>query len=324
MKKLYICILIFALCFSIAGCNKEESKKTKNENKAAVEEKNNEDKKEIKNNEGEDKKVNYSVYTGNWVNEKLLIQDFKYGTTAEFEVDDKGYVNGNVCSVTENLTHIAQVDIQGQIKNNKLSYDFDDDGWEHSGNIEIEFKENSIVLNIKYNENSSENNLWGIGEGTFPLIKDTTPVKRTLNDIEDGGFVVQENQSFDTKLDNYGEIKFISGLKREDGNDIAVFYIADRNNNILYKLPPFYGNDKGRFEEVNCVAFRDFNGDNLKDILIIGKYISAEYPYEKIHIASIYFQEGKEFKNNESLDNEINNSGHNENMESVVEFMKNS
>ena len=68
----------------------------------------------------------------------------------------------------------------------------------------------------------------------------------------------------------------------------------------------------------------DFNGDNLKDILIIGKCTSAEDPSKKIHVASIYFQEGKEFKNNESLDNEINNSGHNENMESVVEFMKNS
>lgn len=322
MKKLYICILIFALSFSIVGCNKDESKKPKNENKAAVEEKNNEDKKEIKKNESENKKVDYSIYTGDWVQEKLLIQDVKYGTTVELNVDEKGYVKGYVCSVTENLTRIAQVDIQGQIENNKLSYDFDEDGWEHSGNIEIEFKENAIVLNIKYNENSSNNHLWGIGEGIFPLIKETTLVKRTLNDIKDGGLVVQENQSFDTKLNNYGDIKFISGLKREFGNDIAVFYIADRNNNILYKLPDFYGNDKGRFEEVNCVAFMDFNGDNLKDILIIGKYTNFEDVSKKIHVASIYFQEGDEFKNNESLDDEINNSGHNENMESVVEFMK--
>ena len=178
-----------------------------------------------------------------------------------------------------------------------------------------------ICSNIKYDEKSSKNSLWGIGEGTFTLIKDTTPVKRTLNDIKDGGLVVQENQSFDTKLDNYGDIKFISGLKREDGDDIAVFYIADRNNNILYKLPPFYGNNKGKFEEINCVAFTDFNGDGLKDILIIGKFLSYDDYSKKIHFASIYFQDGKEFKNNESLDTEINNSGHNENMESVVKFM---
>lgn len=321
MKKFYTYILIITLCFSSIGCSKEEKKENENNNKAVVEEK---DEKEINSGVSEEKKIDYSAYAGHWVNEKLLIQDFKYGTTVDLDVDEKGYVNGSVYSATENLAHIAQVDINGQIENNKLSYDFDEDGWEHSGNIEIEFKENSIVLNIKYNEKSSENNLWGIGEGAFPLINDTTPVKRTLNDIKDGGFVVQENQSFDTKIDNYGDIKFISGLKREDGNDIAVFYIADRNNNILYKLPAFYGNNKGRFEEVNCVAFMDFNGDNLKDILIIGKFLSNEDFSKEIHVASIYFQEGKEFKNNESLDNEINNSGHNENMESVVEFMKNS
>lgn len=56
--------------------------------------------------------------------------------------------------------------------------------------------------------------LWGIGEGAFTLIKDTTPVKRTLNNLKDGGLLVIENQSFNTKLDNYGDVKFISGLKR--------------------------------------------------------------------------------------------------------------
>lgn len=321
MKKLYICIIICALCFSIVGCNKEESKKVDNKNKTAQEETKKDD---IDNKVSENKEFDYSVYSGSWVDEKLLIQDFKYGTSVQLEVDNEGYAKGSICSATENLSHIAQVDIHGQIENNKLSYDFDEDGWEHSGKIEIEFKENFIVLNIKYNEKSSENNLWGIGEGTFPLIKDTTEVKRTLNDLKDGGLLVQENQSFDTKIDNYGDIKFISGLKREDSSEIAVFYIADRNENILYKLPEFYGNSKGRFKEVNCVAFMDLNGDNLKDILIIGKFISYEDFTKEIEVASIYFQDGNKFNNDQSLDEQINNSGYNKNMESVVQFVKNS
>lgn len=311
MKKLHICMLIFILCFSSVGCN-NEGKVFENNNKTLV-----------KDTKSENKELDYSVYSGNWVNEKLLIQDFKYGTTVKLEIDENGYVKGSIFSSTENLTHIAQVDIYGQIENNKLLYDFDEDGWEHSGKIEIDFKENFIVLNIKYNENSSESNLWGIGEGEFTLVKDTTPVKRTLNDLKDGGLLVQENQCFNADIDNYGEIRFVSGLKREDANDIAVFYIADKNENILYKLPEFYGNDKGRFKEINCVAFMDLNKDGLKDILIIGKFASNEDFSKEISIASIYFQEGKEFKNNKSIDDSINNFGHNENMENVVEFMKN-
>lgn len=320
MKKLCIFVLLLAISISSIGCDKKEYNQDeiksdnqieKNENKA-----NTDKSSEDKANENES---DYSIYSGNWVKEDLLIKDYKYGTSVKLKVNKDGEVTGNVSSSTENLTHIAQIDITGQIKDKKLSYDFEEDGWEHGGNVEINFKENSIVLNIKYTKTNSEINLWGIGEESFTLIKDTTPVKRTLNNLKDGGLLVIENQSFNTKLDNYGEVKFISGIKREDASEIPVFYIADKSENILYKLPAFYGNNKGRFKEINCVAFMDLNGDNLKDILIIGKVIDASTEKD---VASIYFQTGNEFKNNEDLDEKINNSGHNHNMESAVDFMK--
>lgn len=308
MKKLSIFILLLVISISNIGCNKKEYNQA-----------------EIKNNQIEQSvdnknKSNYSIYSGNWVNEDLLINDYKYGTSVNLNIDKDGYVIGNIFSSTENLTHIAQVDIFGQIKDNKLFYYFEEDGWGHAGNIEINFKKNSIILNIKYTKTNSEANFWGIGEGSFTLIKDTTPVKRTLNNLKDGGLLIIENQCFDTKLDNYGDIKFISGVKREDVNEIPVFYIADKTENILYKLPAFYGNNKGRLKEINCVAFMDLNGDNLKDILIIGKFIDES---TEIDVASIYFQNGNEFKNNKDLDEKINNSGQNKSMENVIDFIKN-
>ena len=71
MKKFYTYILIITLCFSSIGCSKEEKKENENNNKAVVEEK---DEKEINSGVSEEKKIDYSAYTGHWVNEKLLMR----------------------------------------------------------------------------------------------------------------------------------------------------------------------------------------------------------------------------------------------------------
>lgn len=323
MKKLCTFVLLLIMSISSIGCNEKENNKiqlkSENEIEQSEANENRADKDKTPQDMVNPDKSDYSIYSGNWVKEELLMADYKYGISVKLNANKDGDVTGNIFSSTENLTHIAQLDISGQIKDNKLSYDFEEDGWGHSGKVEIDFKENSIVLNIKYTKANSESNLWGIGEGSFPLIKDTTPVKRTLKNLKYGGLSVIENQSFDTKLDNYGDVKFISGVKREDASEIPVFYIADKSENILYKLPAFYGNDKGHLKEINCVAFIDLNGDNLKDILIIGKFVNFS---TEIDIASIYFQNGNEFKNNETLDEKVNNSANNKNMESVVNFVK--
>lgn len=339
MKKLYIFVLLLAISISALGCTKKENSQTDIKNNNQIEEtetsqnKNTEDNldknktddnnlSENKNSQSNNSKniSDYSKYSGNWVNEDLLIDDYKYGTSVKLNVDKNGTVTGIIFSSTENLTHISELEISGHIDNNKLSYEFDDDGWEHGGIVDIDFKENSIVLNIKYTKGNNDSTLWGIGEGSFTLIKDTTPVKRTLTNLKDGGLSVIENQTFNTTFENYGNVKFISGSKREDASDIPVFYIADKYENILYKLPAFYGNDAVRVKEITCVAFMDLNDDSLKDILIIGIFTDG---IKETHLANIYFQNGKEFKNDEALDDKINNSGRNKNMESVVDFVKN-
>lgn len=337
MKKLYIFVLLLAISISALGCTKKENSQTDIKNNNQIEEtetsenkttedslnKNYDDKlaeNEDSQSQNSKNKSDYSKYSGNWVNEDLLIDDYKYGTSVKLNVDKNRTVTGTIFSSTENLTHISKLEISGHIDNNKLSYEFDDDGWEHGGIVDIDFKENSIVLNIKYTKGNNDSTLWGIGEGSFALIKDTTPVKRTINNLKGGGLSIIENQTFDTTFENYGNVKFISGSKREDASDIPVFYIADKSENILYKLPAFHGNDTVRLKEITCVAFMDLNGDKLKDILVIGIFTDG---IKESNIANIYFQNGKEFKNDTALDEKINNSGRNKNMESVVDFVKN-
>mgnify|MGYP001171407171 CR=1 FL=1 len=260
-------------------------------------------------------KTDYSKYTGTWVTERNLIDDFKYGMVAGITVDKDGNIKGQVSDATENLTHISNMDINGKIQNDKFSYNFTEDGWEHNGTINMEFKDNKIVLTIAYNSNSSKNNLWGIGEGTFTLINNKTQVKRTLDNLKDGGLQVIENQCFNVTLENYSKVKFISGLKREDANSNANFYLVDENNNVLYKFPDFYGNQKGMISDVKAVSFADVNGDGLKDAVIIADYNNGV-------ICSIYFQKGKEFINDKTLDDKINSSSNNKSISEAIKYAK--
>ena len=130
-----------------------------------------------------------------------------------------------------------------------------------------------------------------------------------------------ENQSFSVSLENYGKVKFISGLKREDSNDNAVFYLIDNKNNVLYKYPDFYGNKKGMFNNIRAVSFTDVNKDGLKDVVIIADYRTGSNS-STTPICSIYFQKGKEFISNENFDNKINVSSNNKDIASVLKYAK--
>lgn len=280
-KKISVLILIFLLMFT--GCSSKENTASNSSTKP------------------QESKIDYSKYTGTWVMEINLKNDFLYGTWADITVDKEGNVKGMIASTKENLTRIANVEVSGAIKDNKLTSKFNEDGWEHNGTIDMEFKENTIVLTMKYGEGSSKDNMWGIGEGTFNLISNKTMVTRTLSSLKDGGLVVFDNQSFVVDLESYGKVKLISGLKREDSTEIAVFYLLDGNNVVLYKLPPFYGNGKSRFIDIKAIAFNDVDRDGMKDVIIMANY-------EGRTVSSIYFQKGKEFTNNITVDDMINAS----------------
>ena len=257
---------------------------------------------------------------GGWVTENTLKYDLKYaGTRLGISVDKDGNIQGTVSNYTESLSHLCSVDFKGKIQDNKFLYNFAEDYWGHSGTIRLDFEENKIILTIKYNSNSSKDSLWGIGEGTFTLINCITKVDKTLDDLKYGGLQVIENQCFPVVLENYGNVKFISGLKQEGTDIIGVFYLVDSKNNVIYKFLDFYGNATGTFTNIKAISFTDVNNDGLKDIIIIANYKANEIP---ITICSIYFQKGKEFINDKSFDDKVNSSSNNKDIATVLKYAK--
>lgn len=333
MKKSIVLVSIILISILMAGCGNGKMKNesinsTQNSTQNSIQSSDNNISKEqgsnnvtTQNSTNPAVETNYSNYSGTWVTETNLKDDFKYGMVVSIKVDRAGNLQGQVSDATENLTHISNVDIKGKIQDNKFTFNFNEDGWGHSGIIKLDFKENKIVLTITYSPNSSKNNLWGIGEGTFTLINNNTKINRTLDNLKDGGLQVIENQCFSVSLENYGKVKYISGLKREDANDIAVFYLIDGKNNVLYKLPDFYGNKKGRFNNIRAVSFNDVNNDGLKDIVIIADYRVGSNS-STTPISSIYVQKDKTFINNENLDDKINASSNNKDIASVLKYAK--
>lgn len=315
MKKRFLLILCAILCVNIISCagNQKKTEVNKKENLEKTSVQNDFEKEEVET-------ESYEDYSGDYSIEKLLVQDYKYGTIMNLKIDAEGNVEGTITSMTENCTHMAEVNFKGKVDNNVIESDFDEDGWGHRGTIKIELKDDYLQLTTKYTKtNDDASSLWGIGEASYKMIKNNTEVKRTLQDLIDGGLQIIDSQTFNTKLDNYGYVKFISGLKRENASEIFAFYIADNNHNILYKLPSFSGNDSGFADQVNCIAFRDFNGDGNKDILIICNYKNFEGEY--IKHAGIYMQNENKFIEDEELTKTINDSGCNDKMENVISFL---
>lgn len=265
------------------------------------------------------KQKDYSVYTGSWAQEENIKSDFLYGLVMDITVDQEGNLTGKVGDSTENASHIANIDIKGKIENNKFSGTFDEDGWKHKGTVILDFSEESITITLKYGDGSSKENLWGIGEGTFKLIKSDTKISSSLDDLKNGGLQVIENQVFSLDLNDFGKIKFISGLKRENSSEVAKFYLIDNKNSVLYKFPDFYGNSKGRFAKINAVSFQDVNKDGLKDIIIIGEF-TVDGKNEVI--SSIYLQKSKAFSSNVDFDEKLNKSGNNKEVSAILKYAK--
>lgn len=149
--------------------------------------------------------------------------------------------------------------------------------------------------------------------------------KENLDSIQENGYRVIENQSFEVNLNNYGEVKFLSTKFIDNGNLKLQFFIMDNNNNILYKFPSFYGNQWSELFELKAISFRDVNNDNLTDIIIIAEFMTGigkegAIPFP---IASIYFQNNNEFIALRELDDQINHSKMNETIDMVLTFCEN-
>lgn len=142
-------------------------------------------------------------------------------------------------------------------------------------------------------------------EGTFEFVPDN------IKNIK--GFVPIESQSFMVNLNSWGNVKFVSG-KLTAGNHIpVVFYLTNKDGDILYDFDAALPYNV----DVKAVSFVDVNKDGLKDIIIIvaGNDGSGQ-------VATVYLQKADgSFANDPKLDQEINNSGNNKDVKTVMNYL---
>lgn len=148
--------------------------------------------------------------------------------------------------------------------------------------------------------------------------------KENLSKLKKNGFEIIPDQSFWTKLEGFGRVKFISGYTMDMGTPILNFYLVDSNENIIYKLSNFYGN-MWIFDEIKAISFRDVNKDGLKDIIVIADYIlgHGENAATPFPVAGIYFQKDKNFIDFAKLDESIYDSKNSGSIDKVLKFVEN-
>lgn len=134
-----------------------------------------------------------------------------------------------------------------------------------------------------------------------------------INNIK--GFAIIENQCFMVNLNSWGNVRFVSG-KLTAGNHVpVVFYLTNKNGDILYSfddLPFPYKVD------VKAVSFRDVNKDGLKDIIVI---VSDSYNHGE-SIAAVWLQNAnKSFTCDVKIFKEMNESGNNKDIQTVTDYL---
>lgn len=141
----------------------------------------------------------------------------------------------------------------------------------------------------------------------------------TIQDLEKQGFQPKESQWRTTHFENFGEVVFVGGSKETDGKLSPNFYLTDKDSNILYKFSEFYGATNGTFKDIDSVSFMDLNNDQLLDIIV-----SASYQTDKgsVSVDNIFFQNGKEFKNDKNYDDLVNNAIANKTTDNAIDFIK--
>lgn len=124
------------------------------------------------------------------------------------------------------------------------------------------------------------------------LYFDGTKDIQQLADIEEGyisGDELDESrvipeQSFDVDLNYWGEVRFVSYLPPYDTLWEDVSFVLAKDNQIVYHFPAYFENNNtendsiGMFDSIEAVGFKDIDGDNANDVIVIINYVTGAGP----------------------------------------------
>jgi hypothetical protein len=183
---------------------------------------------------------------------------------------------------------------------------------------EYEIRLAQIPDNIKQNKE-----LWS----ELSLVVDQSVSDVGGGKLDTDQYEVAESQSFQTTLEGFGKVRFVSTYGYPEGLRKFFFFLLDDQGHILYPFPDFYGNREwvARYGGVEAVAFKDVNKDGLKDVIIIANVdngIHGPGRVDEFPMASIYFQKkNKTFTTLPALDQALNDQGHNQTIKDVIQYV---
>ncbi len=128
----------------------------------------------------------------------------------------------------------------------------------------------------------------------------------------DAGRILEE-QSFQVKLNDWGEVRFVSYEPDHTGEnplEDVTFYLL-RGEEILYQFP-YIGtedtSDYGMYYDVKFVMFTDTNADGKEDVVIGAEYMTGAGPQGAVPhvVVRIYEDYGDHFTYNEGFSDKIN------------------
>ncbi|WP_124065435.1 hypothetical protein [Clostridium sp. E02] len=165
--------------------------------------------------------------------------------------------------------------------------------------------------------------------GSETRISEHDPVESDEATV-DGSDGQIEDQSFDINLSGWGDVTFASFMPEEARNkDEDVMFMLLNGDKEVYRFPGIT-EDNHRigqsFQKIDAIAFKDYDEDGRKDIIIINEYsLQPGDPKENYYReARVYHQEdeGKEFRIDNHLVEYLNNYYYNDTIESVMKGIK--
>lgn len=167
MKKFqYIVVLLFVIVLG-TGCSNDE----KQENFLS------ETENEIENKEDG---VIYEVYTGNWSNDGRTHDQIlsEGGVELSCTITESNRLTGTLFAQQKMTERFAVVeDISGEIEQNELLFDYADDGWGNSGTLHMQFRNDSIYVEILNYCEADGGSDYGIS-GYYELIRENEAESR--------------------------------------------------------------------------------------------------------------------------------------------------
>ncbi|WP_339201097.1 DUF4163 domain-containing protein [Paenibacillus sp. FSL P2-0322] len=183
---------------------------------------------------------------------------------------------------------------------------------------EYEIRFAQIPENIRQNEE-----LWS----ELSSVEDQSVSTVGGEKLDTDQYEVEESQSFQTTLEGFGKVRFVSTYGYPEGLRKFFFFLLDDQGHILYSFPEFYGNHEwvARFGGVEAVAFKDVNKDGLKDVVVIANVdngIHGPGRVDEFPMAEIYFQKkNKTFTTLPALDQALNDQEHNQTVKDVIQYV---